>query len=97
MGLPLSDSELEHAEVCLKDYRNAEARIVAGLCVELNGRRLSPSDLGEVQRGIERWRLRVQIARMEVRRLGAQRECGPGSEIDEGMNDPQRRRDQGPV
>ena len=93
----LSDTELEQAEARLQDYRNAEARLVAGLGAELNGRRLSPSDLGEVQRGIERWRLRVQIARMKVRRLGAQRECDPGSEIDEGMNDPQRRRDQGPV
>jgi hypothetical protein len=39
----------------------------------------------------------VQIARMEARRLGAQRECDPGSEIDEGMNDKHQRRDQGPV
>lgn len=69
---------LAQAEARLQDYLNAEARVLAGLVVEMNGRRLTLADLGEIQRGIEIWNQRVQIAELESKRRGRAVNVAPG-------------------
>ena len=61
---------LAQAEARLQDYLDAEAKVLAGLVVEMNGRRLTLADLGEIQRGIEIWNQRAQIAKLEANRRG---------------------------
>jgi acyl-CoA reductase-like NAD-dependent aldehyde dehydrogenase len=66
----MSAITLEQAEARLQDYLNAEAKVLAGLVVEMNGRRLTLANLAEIQRGIDIWNQRVTVARIEARRRG---------------------------
>jgi hypothetical protein len=66
----MSAITLEQAEARLQEYLNAEAKVLSGLVVEMNGRRLTLANLGEIQRGIEIWTQRVTVARIEARRRG---------------------------
>lgn len=51
----MSAITLEQAEAQLQDYLNAEVKVLSGLVVEMNGRRLTLANLAEIQLGIENW------------------------------------------
>jgi hypothetical protein len=83
----MNDTDLDRAEARLRDYLNAEARILAGLVAEVNGRRLGLSNLGETQRSIEVWKQQVAIARIQARlRRGPAPDLAPCPQIDEGTD-----------
>ena len=74
----MSEITLEQAETRLQDYLNAEAKVLSGSVVEMNGRRLTLANLGEIQRGIDIWNQRVQIAKLNARRRGRAINVAPG-------------------
>ena len=64
---------LDQAEARLNLYLDAEAKILAGQRVEMDGKLLQRADLGMVQKGIEIWQGRVNTltnsGRIQMRRV----------------------------
>lgn len=60
---------LQHTEVRLRQYLNAEAKVLAGLTAEIDGRRLTMNHLAEIRHAISIWGQRLQIERLHARLL----------------------------
>ena len=69
---------LATCEARLTLYLSAEAKILAGQVVEIEGQRLTRANLADVQAGIELWSQRVQNATNVAAGRGRSRVVAPG-------------------
>jgi len=58
----MSAISLDIAQARLTAYLDAEAAVLAGQTVEFQGRKLTLANLAEIQRGIDIWTQRVNLA-----------------------------------
>jgi hypothetical protein len=58
----MSAISLDTAQARLTAYLDAEAAVLAGQTVEFQGRKLTLANLAEIQRGIDIWTQRVNLA-----------------------------------
>ena len=68
---------LEQAQTRLNEYLAAEAKILAGQRVEMDGRQLYRANLGEVQTGIDIWDKRVKNLTQSATGRGRSRAISP--------------------
>ena len=70
---------LAQAETRLQAYLDAEAKILAGQKVEMDGQALTRANLADVQRGIDTWNQRVRTLSASGSGRGRMRTIAPGN------------------